>query len=424
MKYFGTDGIRGVIDNGLDKKLILKVAKALVSFYQIHNLKPLLIVGNDSRISSDYILNICASVLLKHGIEIHNVGICSSPALAYLTRKFNYPLGMMISASHNPSEYNGIKFFNAKGEKISFESEEELSNLISNAREKHNANYVRLLDKHTLINSYIEYIKSIKKCSQHCIIDCANGGTSEIAKLVFKNANLIYSKPDGTNINRNCGCTNIELLRLMCIKSKTIAVSLDGDGDRVHMISESGQIINGDKLLYILSKYYLNSKDKIVGTIYTNTAIEKALAKNNITLVRATVGDKNVLLKMKEENASIGGESSGHIVIKKYTNTGDGLLVSIIIMNIMQATKKNLDELLDDYTDYHRLMENIKLESEFELTNELKNLIKKYEKENFRIIIRPSGTEPVLRIMVEHKDRKKAENCLNLIKKHIKLAKN
>lgn len=422
MKYFGTDGIREKIDK-FSPRFLKKIATALVKFYNKHNLKRVLLVGNDSRLSSDYMLASISSVILRSGIEIHNVGVCSSPALAFITRKNNYPLSMMISASHNPSEYNGIKFFNSQGEKISELREREIEDYIDKSHISKTAVYSHIKDKHTLIDEYINYLKEIKIKSVPCIIDCSNGGGSEIVNRVFPLNKKINSRPDGNNINKNAGCTHIEQLRLECMKHHTIGFALDGDGDRVGMISESGRVVTGDGLLYLLAKSYLNSGDTLVGTIYTNSALEHALRKRNIELVRTNVGDRNVYQKMQKLSSTLGGENAGHIIFKKYSNTGDGILIAILILNLIATSKMTLDELISEYQEYYQAMDNISLADDFHVGKETFDLIAEYEKSGYKIIIRPSGTEPVLRIMVEEKNEENAKNCLNFIKNHIKDAK-
>ena len=218
MKYFGTDGIRGKVNEKLSIKTLNKVAKAIILYYKQNKLNKSLLVGNDSRLTSDYILAILCSKLLKNGIEIHNVGLCSSPCLAYLTQKFNYPLGLMLSASHNPAEYNGLKFFNSNGEKVSDAFEENFEFLMDKKTTLKNNVFTCLKNKENLKQSYIKHLKSHKKFNFPIILDCANGGTSEIVKSVFPKCEKINIKPDGKNINLNAGCTHIEMIKKLCIK--------------------------------------------------------------------------------------------------------------------------------------------------------------------------------------------------------------
>ena len=420
MKYFGTDGIRGIVDNNLNCTIFKKLAKALAKFYELKGYKKILLVGNDSRISSDYILANVASGLLKYGIEIHNVGVCSSPSLAFIAQKFNYPLAMMISASHNPHEYNGIKFFNSFGEKISEQTEVEIEKLMDGHLKLKSANYAHLIDAHYLLDYYVLFLKQQKKYNYPCLFDCANGGVSEICKQVFSANEKLNCKPNGNNININAGCTHLEMLKSACIKNHMVGFAFDGDADRLIAVTENGEIVDGDKILFILSNHYLHAGDCLVGTIYTNMGLEKSIAKNKIKLIRANVGDKNVYNEMKTHSSILGGENSGHIILKHLSNTGDGLLNAISLINILVRTKLSFAELLKGYEQYCQVNLNIKLQGKFELTAELKNLIEKYSKLNTRIIIRPSGTEPVLRIMVEDKNKEKAEKILENLKNYIK----
>lgn len=419
MKYFGTDGIRGVIGVDLNKRKIKKIAKGLVRFYSKYKLKKILLVGNDSRISSDYILSIFSSVILSCGIRIDNIGICSSPCLAFVAKKFNYPLAMMISASHNSSEYNGIKFFNTNGEKISEKTELILEKLIDTKNWKDEKNFSTQTNVEYLKNCYITYLKEMKHFDFPIIIDCANGGACDISKAVFTKSKFINSNYDGLNINLNSGCTNIEFLRTLCIKERKIGIALDGDADRITIVDENGSLITGDKILYILSKFYLKGSDKIVGTIYSNTGLEKSLKSRNIELIRANVGDKNVYEMMKKTKSTIGGENAGHIILRQYFNTGDGLLTGIVICNILNISKSSLRELLIDYKQYYQANDSIRLDGKFKLNEDLKLIINKYERSNVRIIIRPSGTEPILRILVECEQKEIADSILKKLKNYI-----
>lgn len=420
MKYFGTDGIRGVVDKTIDKKLIKKICNAILMFYKKHKLNHVLLVGNDSRISSDYILSNIESSLLNHGIQVDNIGICSSPCLAYLCKKYKYPLAMMISASHNSWEYNGIKFFNSKGEKLSEKYEQEFESFMDLPARRHKVKYALRKNVENFKYDYISMLKRLKRFDFPCIIDCACGGASEIVKSVFKRQFVINSNFNGYNINENSGCTNIDLLKFMCVKNHLCGFAIDGDGDRLNIVDEKGNIISGDKILFILSKFFQKSNDILVGTKYTNLGLENALNKRNIKLLRADVGDKKVYHMMKEYSSSLGGENSGHIIIKHHTNTGDGILTAIIICNIIEITNLSFDELLSGYHEYHQEFLNLKLDTTFSLNEDMKFLINKYETDGARIVIRPSGTEPVLRIMVEHKDKKSAKNIINHIKNLIK----
>jgi len=419
MKYFGTDGIRGIINEEINENLLHKLAKAIVQFFKINNIKNELLVGNDSRISSSYILSTLCSILLRNGINIHNVGVCSSPCLAYITKKFNYPLSLMISASHNTSEYNGIKFFNNQGEKVNDEFELTLENLMDSDTLLNNNEFTTIINVENLKKSYINYLNKLKKFSLRCILDCSNGGTSYLAKKIFTNQEIVNCNPNGKNINEKSGCTNIDILQKICKKKKKLGFAFDGDGDRIFVVDEFGEIYNGDKILYILSNFYLNHNDCLVGTIYTNSTLEKLLKFKNINLIRANVGDKNVYNEMLKSNSILGGEESGHIILKPFTNTGDGMLNAIIILNILELTNKKLKDFLIEYNEEFQIRENLHLSDKEIKKLDLEKLNKMFSSLDTKIIVRKSGTEPVLRLFVESKNFLTAKKTITKLKEHI-----
>ena len=423
MKYFGTDGIRGIVSEKIDEKLLKKVANAIIAYYNKHKLRKVLLIGNDTRISSDFLLSNLESVLLKHGITTEDVGYCSSPCLAYLTQKHKYPLGLMLSASHNPAEYNGLKFFNSNGEKVSDDFEKEFEQLMD---KKHNfkIEYTKRKDVSKLKKDYIAHLKSYIKNDLEFIYDCANGGTSEICKHLFPHQEKINCHPLGHNINKNAGCTHIEFLKLQCIKKQKIGFAFDGDGDRIAVVNKNGEVITGDKILYILSSFFQAKGDKLVGTIYTDSGLESVLHKRGLKLLRANVGDKNVYCTMQAENSILGGEDSGHIILKKFANTGDGVLCSIVLSNLLKLSNKTLSELLKGYVEYYQARANLKVKENFIVTENLVKEMKKLEHKDARIIIRPSGTEPVLRLFVEHKNKENAQKFLKIIENLIKNEEN
>ena len=269
-----------------------------------------------------------------------------------------------------------------------------------------------------LKNDYINHLKSLVKFSFPCIFDCANGGTSEIVKQLFPHQEKINIKPTGENINQNSGCTNIEMLKTLCIKKQKIGFAFDGDGDRIHMVNTDGNIITGDKILFILSQFLMNKNRICVGTIYTNSGLEESLLKRQIKLKRSAVGDKNVYKLMIESNSNLGGEDSGHIILKDITNTGDGLLTAIILANTLETSNKSINELLVNYHEHYQERKNIKISSSANMETILNNIsiqnfIKESEKIGAKIIIRPSGTEPLIRLFVEHQNKETAKRLLN-----------
>lgn len=417
MKYFGTDGIRGRLKIELTDKLILKVAKAIVLHYNKFKLKRTLLIGNDSRASSDYILTKLCTILLKNDINVHSIGLCSSPCLAYLTKKYNYPLGLMISASHNPAEYNGLKFFNSKGEKVSDEFENNFEILMDKHISLKNNSFSSLEQLESLKDDYISHLKTFIKFDFPIILDCANGGTSEICSKVFAKQEKINIKPNGANINENSGCTHIEMLSKLCIKKQKIGFAFDGDGDRIYIVDKDATIISGDKILYILSKFYQSGGDVCVGTIYTNSGLEKALSNRQISLRRSDVGDKKVFKLMNESSSILGGEDSGHIILKSFMNTGDGVLIAILLANILHLSQLSLKQLLEKYFEHYQFRKDFRTDDKSIIKQiledeKVKEIVKSLETENVKIIIRPSGTEPVIRLFVEHENQTTAKNAI------------
>lgn len=414
MKYFGTDGIRGVVGKKINENLIKKLGKAIVCYLNKHYLPKKIVVGNDSRLTSHYIFAVLNSVLLKYGVETHNIGKCTSPCLAFVTRKNNFPLGLMITASHNPKEYNGLKFFNTDGEKVADAFETEIE-LYMNKTLKLKINYATSTNCPQLKNDYISMLKNLKKCNYPCIIDCANGGASEIARQVFASTKLVNCNPNGNNINENAGCTHIEVLSTLCRQKGLVGFAFDGDADRIIAVDKFGSVLDGDKILFILSKFFVSFNSSIVGTVNTNSALQDAVKNRNISLMRTPVGDKFIYQQMKKIKSTLGGEDCGHIIIKKYSNTSDSMLTAVCLMNILNLTNLDFNQLLTDYNEYAMAKANLALTIPFKQTQDLKMMINNYTHDGARIIIRPSGTEPVLRVFVEHKDKTTANKMLSTL---------
>lgn len=416
MKYFGTDGIRGIVGEKLNESLIRKVARGIVLYFNKNpSLKRQILVGNDGRISANYILSLMCGILLKNGIEVHSIGICTSPALAFITKKFVYPLGIMLSASHNSYEYNGIKFFNSAGEKTDDNFEIKFEQLMDLKTQLKNKNYAYFKHEERLMDSYYFYLKEFTICTD-VIFDCACGGAAKIIKNILPKCKTINADLTGTNINSCSGCTHPDRLIMECINNQKIGFAFDGDADRILVVDKNGNCYDGDAVLYLFSKFFCHTKN-VVGTIYSNQGLEEALNSIHITLLRAGVGDKLVCKKMKEVNSLLGGEKSGHIIIKPYTHTGDGVLCALLILKILNTTKKSLSELMSGFAPYFQAQDNVTLTQQF--TKNPDEILKTINLCGAKVIIRPSGTEPILRIMVEHKDEKIAKNLLNLIKNEL-----
>ena len=427
-KLFGTDGARGIVGKELNATLAFKIGASTAKvFKESYKKKLIFLVGTDTRISKDILSSALISGVLSEDANVIDLKVLPTPALSYLVQKYKADGAFVISASHNPSEYNGIKVLDSNGIKISEEIEEKIEEYVNDFKENTAINTVgTILYKENALNDYVNYLKeTITENISHIkiLLDVANGASYETANLLFTklNANykIINNNPDGLNINENCGSTHIENLKNKVTKGKfDIGISYDGDADRVMLVDHEGNVVDGDFILAIASKY-LNI-DSIVGTVMSNLGLIKFCEKNNIKFISTKVGDKYVLEEMLKNNYTLGGEQSGHIIFKNFANTGDGELSSLQILNIMAKHNKSLKELASIMEKYPQVNSNIEannLQKEiFKTNNKIKEKINEYENllgSNGRIVARPSGTENLIRIMFEGND-------INLITKYSK----
>lgn len=428
--FFGTDGIRGEIGENLNHKMAYACGNALAKLYPHSKI----LIGKDTRLSGDYILVSFASGVISAGGDITNIGICPTPAIAYLTHTLGYDFGVSITASHNPPSDNGIKIFDNNYTKISTRLEEKLERNFLNSIVLPNEELGHIYFKPELKDTYIEKIQSFGKKNKKLkvVIDCANGATSVCAEKIFNKlygkVTSIHTSTNGGDINKECGATNVASLCKAVLESKAdVGFAFDGDGDRIIAIDQSGEIIDGDKILYILARYYREKKNlhplEIVGTEQSNMALELALKKEGIKFHRAKVGDKYVLEKMEKDNLQLGAEQSGHVIQKDLIPTGDGMLTAITLCNIIKDTGKTLSELVD-YTPYPQYTQNIPTANKDKIifNDTLKETIEKINesfKKEGRVIVRPSGTEPVIRIMVEGKNNERNIEIANKLSRLI-----
>jgi len=444
MKLFGTDGIRGVVGGSAISALsVLKIGFAYGKFLKTRfksKSNPKIIIGKDTRISGYMLESALESGLLASGVDIILAGPLPTPAISHLVLSLRLQGGVVISASHNPYEDNGLKFFDEFGNKLNDISENLIEENYQNINYETPSNFLGKAERiEDGVGRYIEFCKnsfnkSFNLKNFKLLIDCANGATYQIAPKIFfelgANVDLCNVSPDGKNINLNCGVLDPKLLIEKMEKSNyDYAIGFDGDGDRVIFIDKGGEVYNGDKLLYLLANF-LNSTGKlkntgVVGTMMTNLGIEEKFKQNKIQFTRTKVGDRYIIEELNKRNWFLGGESSGHIVNFPFHVTGDGILSSLQILNIINITGKSLSEHCSDLKIYPQKMRNIKLKNitNFKITDGLENLIEKIKQKNdgkIRILIRPSGTEPVLRILVEGEDNTLFEDILNQIEKKIK----
>ena len=452
-KYFGTDGIRRIANTELTPELVYKVAKAgayVLSKHSSH--APLILIGRDTRISGTLIESAMVAGFLSYGANVKLLGVMPTPAVAYLTRKLKADASVVISASHNTYEFNGIKYFSNKGTKIPDSLEEEIEQVMESGE----------LYKHTAVNNKIgvseyaleledEYVYFFRKIFDDIIeeynrddfvvgIDTANGATYKVAEKIFKSLGIKYriinNEPNGININDNCGSTHLEAIKKYVIDNKlSLGIAYDGDGDRCLAIDENGEELDGDKILAIISnnlrKHQKLNKDTIVATVMSNLGLNKYARDNGLELLQTKVGDRYVLEEMLKNGFNLGGEQSGHVILLDYNPTGDGILTSLMLIKTMLEENKKASELGSLVKKYPQTLVNAKVDSnkkyDYEKDKEIKSAIEKLEKEfagNGRVLIRPSGTEPLVRVMIEGEDQdyisKKANEIAKLIEKKLK----
>ncbi len=444
-RMFGTDGVRGIAGTELSIDLAMKLGQAgayVLTKEQSH--QPTIIVGCDTRISGGMLANALMAGICSVGANAIYVGVVPTPAIAYLTRKHKVDAGVVISASHNPMEFNGIKFFNGDGYKLSDKLEDEIEELIKNDMDDVvfpiGPGVGRVEYRFDIVDEYIEFQKKtvpIDLSSLKIVVDCAEGASyyTSVKTLEDLGANLIaiHTKPDGTNINANCGSTHMDELMARVVSEKAdVGIAFDGDADRMLAVDENGKLVDGDEIMAICGKYMKDNgklaKDTIVVTVMTNLGFTLMGDANNINIEKTKVGDRYVLENMLENGYNLGGEQSGHVIFLDDNTTGDGLLSALRLLQVMVETKKPLSELASVMEVLPQALVNAKVpnhkkESYMEYS-EIAEAIARLE-EMFagegRVLIRPSGTEPLVRVMIEGKNQqvidKEAKKLAELITK-------
>lgn len=452
-KYFGTDGIRRIANTELTPELVYKVAKAgafVLSKHTDH--APTILIGRDTRISGTLIESAMTAGFLSYGANVKLLGVVPTPGVAYLTRKLNADASVVISASHNTYEFNGIKYFSNKGMKIEDSIEEEIEEIMDSDKmvelnapqDKIGISEIR----EDLVEKYIEFlvanfeneIKQYNKKDFSVVIDTANGATYKIAEKVFTklkiNYTILNNNPDGININHNCGSTHLEQIRKYVVENKlSLGIAYDGDGDRCLAIDEKGNVIDGDILLAVISKYMKEKQtlkqNTLVATVMSNLGLNKYTNQNEIELKQTKVGDRYVLEEMLKNGYNLGGEQSGHIIMLDYNPTGDGILTSLMLIKILLEKNVLSSEICNIINIYPQVLVNAKVAQEkkydYDKIPEINKAIQELEKEfegNGRILIRTSGTEPLVRVMIEGENKeyitKKANEIANEITEKLK----
>jgi phosphoglucosamine mutase len=425
-QLFGTDGIRGEVGKfPLDKNSIIKLGQALGK--KIDNKPCKIVFGMDTRASGTDIEKSLIIGIRQAApqVEIQSCHIIPTPGLALVTRDGDFDYGIMITASHNPYTDNGIKIFSSSGGKLNAAVEKELEdhffslNLKTDYQTDLNAETSQLIPAPA--NLYHDFLlshaKDLQKVSIKVVLDCANGATYEAAPQVFTKtgiqATIIHNQPDGKNINLNCGSTEPDkLIEVVLANNADLGIAFDGDGDRVLFVDGQGHMLDGDHTLYLLSKFFLQTRDDfkqnpvVVGTVMSNLGAEKAINSIGVSFVRTDVGDKYVYRELQQRDAILGGEQSGHTILRCFQPTGDGILTALLFIKALLYLKIKPDELSNEITHFPQVLRNVKVTEKRDLASwgQLQQMIKEFENlhgANSRLSIRYSGTEPLLRLMME-----------------------
>lgn len=423
-KYFGTDGVRGEANVELTPELAFKLGRFGGYVLSQHEEEtPLVFVGRDTRISGEMLEHALIAGLLSVGIRVYKLGVIATPGVAYLVRTEKASAGVMISASHNPALDNGIKFFGGDGFKLDDDRELEIEALLDAAEDtlpRPSAQGLgTVMEYPEGLRKYQEFLVStgVQLEGMHVVLDTANGAASTSARQIFADLGaqltVIGENPDGLNINDGVGSTHPEHLQEKVKEvGAAIGLAFDGDSDRLIAVDENGEIVDGDKIMYIIGSYLsskgLLEKNTIVTTVMSNLGFHKALDTKGIQKEITAVGDRYVVEEMRKSGYNLGGEQSGHVVIMDYNTTGDGQLTGVQLTKIMQETGKKLSELAAEVTIYPQKLVNIRVENSMKdkamEVPAIREIIEKLEAEmagNGRILVRPSGTEPLLRVMAE-----------------------
>ena len=437
MALFGTDGVRGVANKDLTAELAVDLAIAAahilgeIGAFTGH--RPKAIVGQDSRASGDFLEAAVVAGLTSAGVDVYRVGVLPTPAISYLVKESGADLGVMISASHNPMPDNGIKFFARGGDKLADSVEAQIEAHLGEPWDRPTGNDVgRIINDDSAKQKYLTHLLATINtdlAGLKVVVDCANGAATFVAPIAYEKAGAkvtaISATPTGWNINENCGSTHLENLISEVKKSGAdLGVAHDGDADRCLLIDHKGEIIDGDYILMILASALqaenkLNKKT-VVGTVMSNLGFVNALESDGIAVVKTAVGDRYVLENMLVNNYSLGGEQSGHVILREFSNTGDGLLTALQVMQVVAKSKKSLSELASKMQKYPQVLINVKgvKREKLAASTKISDYIAEQEKSlgsNGRILVRASGTESLIRVMVEAKEMQTAQKIADSI---------
>jgi phosphoglucosamine mutase len=438
-RYFGTDGVRGKANETLTVGMAYKVGRYLGYYFNQHQ-KARIVIGKDTRLSSTMFETAIITGCLESGADVYVCGYTSTPNISYLTKQEQFDCGIMISASHNPYYDNGIKVFKQDGTKISAELEALIEDYFDgdvNLPKAVNEHVGRLYEYHLGIEHYLDALKAIvhKNIGQLKIaLDLANGSACYTAPLLFQQlgveVDIFFNQPDGVNINTGCGSTHLEPLKKIVLDGKyDVGFAFDGDADRMLCVNHLGEVVDGDMIMYFCSRYLqeqgMLNEDTLVTTVMSNIGLHRACRNAGIKVISTAVGDKYVYECMEKHNYSFGGEQSGHLIFKKFANTGDGLLSALLVMEVMLAKQQNLVELCQGLKIFPQLLVNVKVKDKQIINDaDIQQAVSQVEnalQDNGRILVRTSGTEQLIRVMVEAEND---ELCAKYVQQVVEIIKN
>ena len=447
-RLFGTDGVRGIANKELTPELAFNLGKAGTFVLSKESKRPTIIIGKDTRVSGDMLENALTAGILAVGGNVIKAGVIPTPAVAFLTRYYKADAGIVISASHNTFEYNGIKFFNSEGFKLDDLIEEKIEDIIISSIDVNSHITGDLIGKcleaeESAAELYAEHLiqtADYRLDGKKVVLDCANGASYQVARRVYESLGAevvtIGDSPNGVNINDGCGSTHPEKLQERVVKEGAfIGLAFDGDADRLIVSDEKGRVLDGDKTIAICAKMLKSEgrlkDDKVTATVMSNIGFHKAMEAEGISVDVTGVGDRYVLERMLETGCIIGGEQSGHIIFLEHTTTGDGILSSLQFVKAVLASGKPASELADEITIYPQVLVNARINNDYKKTYakdpEVEEAIRTAEEKmagSGRVLIRPSGTEPLVRVMLEGSDTEQikelAEELAALIERKFK----
>jgi len=423
-QFFGTDGIRGRVgEEPITADFFLKLGWAVGSVLAKDG-SASVIIGKDTRVSGYLFESALEAGFLSAGVDVGLLGPMPTPAVAYLTQAYGATAGVVISASHNHFQDNGVKFFSSQGFKLSDENQKEIEAKLSESMISVDSDNIGKAHRHEQpLGRYIEFCKStfdrsVDLSGLNIVIDCANGATYHIAENVFSelgaNITIINNQPDGFNINLNCGATDTKQLQRVVVEQKfDLGIAFDGDGDRLMMVDTDGKLVDGDELVFIIAKAWKDQSrlvnNAVVGTKMTNLGMRHALKDLGINFIETDVGDRFVMEQMQSSGSILGGEGSGHIICLDKTTSGDGIVSALQVLEVLAKSHKSLGELKKEMEKYPQVLINVKTKSKVDLDNhaDLKQAQLEVEEslgDEGRVLIRASGTEPLIRVMVEGKN--------------------